>query len=278
MTAICLLIFQGQKAVILEQDHALRGDLVRESVMCVYVEGATLGGLLGLEHDPQNPADRFIQGRLRQFAGAHRFDDGLDAPILWAGHLPIQPAAERGHAVAHGAPIRNHQPLEAPFILEDLGQEDMMLGSEGAVHLVIGAHHRPGLRLLDGLLEGGQVDFAQGAFVHLGADAEALKFLVVGGVMLERGAHAFRLHALDEVDRQLSGQVRILGEIFKVAAPQRRALHVDARPQHDIHVSGRWLLPPAPRPSSPISATSQVDALHEAVGKQVAGKLCMAME
>jgi hypothetical protein len=31
-------------------------------------------------------------------------------------------------------------------------------------------------------------------------------------------------------------------------------------------------------PNSPISATSQVDALQEAVGKQVAGKLCMAME
>ena len=31
-------------------------------------------------------------------------------------------------------------------------------------------------------------------------------------------------------------------------------------------------------PSSPSSATSQVDALQEAVGKQVAGKLCMAIE
>ena len=31
-------------------------------------------------------------------------------------------------------------------------------------------------------------------------------------------------------------------------------------------------------PSSRISSTSQVDALHEAVGKQVAGRLCMAIE
>ncbi len=151
-----------------------------------------------------------------------------------------------------------------------------MLGSEDAVDLVIGAHHRPGLRLLDGLLEGGQVDFAERAFVHLGADAEALKFLVVGGVMLERGAHAFRLHAPDEVDRQLAGQVGILGEVFEVAPPQRRALHVDARTQHDIHMQGDGFLASA-APSSPISATSQVDAptplVHNVIWPAVAGSV-----
>ena len=185
-----LLAFERQEAVVLEQHHAFGGDFVRQFVMRIHIERSVFGRFLGFENDAQDAADRFIENGFIQFPGADRFHNRLDAPLLRAGHFQIEAALERGHPVTHRAPVRDDQALEAPFIFEDIGQQVVMLGSKCAVDLVIRAHHRPGFGLLDGFFKGGQVDFAQGALIHFGADAEALEFLVVGGIMLERGAHA----------------------------------------------------------------------------------------
>ncbi len=98
--------------------------------MRVHVEGAALGRFAGLEDNAQDAANGFIQDRLVQFAGADGFDDGLDAAVLRAGHFQIQPALQCSHPVAHGAPVRDDQPLEAPFIFQDIGQQVVMLGAK----------------------------------------------------------------------------------------------------------------------------------------------------
>ena len=56
--------------------------------------------------------------------------------------------------------------------------------------------------------------------------------LVVGGEMLDGGAHVFALHALDVGRGDLAGQVGILGEVFKVAAAEGAALDVHRGAQH----------------------------------------------
>ena len=96
-----------------------------------------------------------------------------------------------------------------------------MFRGEGAIHLVVRAHHRPGLGLLDSLFKRRQIDLAQRAFVHLGANAEALELLVVSGIVFERGTHSFGLNPTDDAGRHFPGQIGILGEIFKVAPTQR---------------------------------------------------------
>ena len=139
------------------------------------------------------------------------------------------------------------------------------------VDLVVGAHHRPRLRVLHHVLERGQVDLAQGAFVHLGADPQPVGLLVVRGEVLQRGADTPALHAVDHRGREHAGQPRILGEVLEVAPAQRRSLHVDARAEHHRHAAGAAPRPPAPRPTSAKISGSHDDASADAVGKQVAG-------
>ena len=272
-----LLTFERQQAVVLEQHHAFGGDLVRQFVMRVHIEGSGFGRLFGFEDNAQDAAHRFVQHGFIQFAGADGFHDSLDAPILRTGHFPIQAAFQGGHPVTHRAPVRDNQSLEAPFVFENFGQQVVMFGGECAVELVVGAHHRPGLGLFDCFFKGGQVDFAQGALIHFGADAEALEFLVVGGIMLERSAHALALNAVDDAGSHFPGQVRVFGKILEVAAAQRGAFHVGAGAEQNIHVQGDAFLGQA-SPILWIKSTSQVEARQEAVGKQVAGKLSIAIE
>src|SRR5918998_920360 len=89
------------------------------------------------------------------------------------------------------------------------------------VHLVVGTHHCPRLAGLDHPLEGRQVDLPQGALVDLGVDPEPVGLLVVGGVVLHRGADTAGLDAVDDADGEFAGQVRILGEVLEVPSAQR---------------------------------------------------------
>ena len=52
--------------------------------------------------------------------------------------------------------------------------------------------------------------------------------------MFGAGGDALRLFALDVIDGDARGQERVFAEIFKIAAAQRGALDVEARPQHDV--------------------------------------------
>ena len=101
-------------------------DLARQRVMRLDIERAALRRFGGLEDDAQNAAHRFIQHGLVQLAGPHGVYHGLHASILRAGHFQIETAAQRSHPIVHRAPIGDHQPLKAPFVLEDVHQQVMM--------------------------------------------------------------------------------------------------------------------------------------------------------
>ena len=126
-----------------------------------------------------------------------------------------------------GAPVGHDDALEAPLVTQHVGQQPVILGGVHAVDTVVGAHDGPRLGGLDDVFEGRQVDLAQGALADAGIDAQTVGLLVVGGEVLERGAHALGLHAGDDADRLMAGQVRVLGPIFEAAAAERVALDVD---------------------------------------------------
>ena len=79
---------------------------------------------------------------------------------------------------------------------------------------------RPGLRLFDGDLKGGQVDFAQRTFVYARIDAKTLVFLIICSKMLERCADAAALDAFDQAGGQFAGEIGILREILEIAPAQ----------------------------------------------------------
>ncbi len=60
--------------------------------------------------------------------------------------------------------------------------------------------------------------------------------------MLERRAHALALDALDEGGGHFAGQIGVFGEVFEVAAAQRRALHVGSGAEDNAHTLGNGLL------------------------------------
>ncbi len=129
------------------------------------------------------------------------------------------------------APVGHHHPVVGPLALEDVGQEVAVVGGVGPVDPVVGGHDGPGIGGLHGHLEGGQVELAQGALVDLGAHGHAGRFLVVDGVVLERGADPLALQTLDVGGPQGSGQERILRIGLEVTAPVGDAHNVDGRGQ-----------------------------------------------
>ena len=117
-----------------------------------------------------------------------------------------------------------------------------MLGGVGAVHPVVGGHHRPRLRLLDRHLEGRQVDLAQGSLPHLRADRVALELGVVADEVLDAGADVPALHAANVADRDTCGEVGILRVALEVASGQRRAVDVHRRCQQHLGALAARLL------------------------------------
>ena len=183
--------------------------------------------------EPQHAGDRGVEHLLGQRAVGDRLDDGAIADPEVRRHLQIQPGGQRGNPVGHRAPVGHHQPVETPLLAQHLGEQPPVLGGVRAVDLVVGAHDRPRPGGGDHVLERGQVDLAQRALVDLGVDAEPVGLLVVGGEVLDAGAHPLALQPLDEPGRDASGQVRVLGDVLEVAPAQRRTLDVDTGPEHD---------------------------------------------
>ncbi len=117
-----------------------------------------------------------------------------------------------------------------------------MLGHRGAVDRVVGGHDAPGVGLGDDGLEGGQVQLAQGAFGEQVVHREALGLGVVGDEVLDGGADAARLDALDIAGADLAGQVRVLAVRLEVAAAERRAVQVDGGREEDVDLLAAGLL------------------------------------
>ena len=70
------------------------------------------------------------------------------APEHAKRHLQVLSGLERGHAISDPEDeIAHHNALKAPALLEDLLQQQRMLAAPGAVHAVVGAHHRTRARL-----------------------------------------------------------------------------------------------------------------------------------
>ncbi len=57
---------------------------------------------------------------LVEVAGAHRVDDRPVAPPELRRHLEVEPRGDGGHPVVHRAPVRDHQPVEAPLVAQHL--------------------------------------------------------------------------------------------------------------------------------------------------------------
>ena len=227
-------------AVVLQQHEALRGRAAGQRMVRPRVRIRRAPGP-GPQHQPEHPGHRLVEHRLREPPGGHRGDDGPVAEPEVGRHLQVQPGGQGGDPVMHRAPVRHDQPVEAPLVPEHLGQQPPVLRRVLAVDLVVGAHHRPRPGCGDHVLEGGQVDLAQGALVHVGADPEPVGLLVVRREVLHARPDLLRLQAVHQPGGEPAGQERVLGQVLEVAPAQRRALDVDPGAEDDRDVLGARL-------------------------------------
>ena len=130
--------------------------------------------------------------------------------------------------VPAAAPVAHHHAVKAPFSLEDVKQKAFVVAVELAVVEVVRAHYRPCVALAHGGLEGGEVDFVQGAVVQIAAGGGTAHLLVVDGKVLDAGRHAVLLHALYVRHHHLACEVRVFSHVLEVTAVERGAADVDA--------------------------------------------------
>jgi hypothetical protein len=191
------------------------------------------------QHDAQVAPRLVVDERGRELSIAQTVEEGAREEVVVVGpvaraHLEIQ-AIEGGLTRVVGAvPVGHDQALKAPLALEHLVEQIVVVAAVLSAELVVGAHHRQHARLLYGRLEGGQVDLAQRALVHLDVDRAALDLLVVRGEVLDARGDLLRLHAADVAHGEPGRQVGVLAQVLESAAAQRRAQDIDAWPQQDV--------------------------------------------
>ena len=139
------------------------------------------------------------------------------------------------NGVASAAPVGHHHSLVSPLITQDGGEQVASLAGHGAVDEVIRAHHRPGVRLLDGYLEVFQVYLPCRPLAHYGIVAQSGGLLLVEGEMLYRRAHALALYAVDISRRYVAREHGVFRVVFEVASAQWVALYAHTGGEEHVH-------------------------------------------
>ena len=222
--------------LVLQQYHALRRQFPGQLVILLLIPGRVrLGVVVVFLIDPQDPLHAGVHVRLRDPAFPHRPEHLPVVNAAGGGHLQIHARQDSRHPVRHGAPVADHVSLKAPFLPQHVRQQPFVDVGVHAVDPVIAAHDGPGLGLFHRGLEARQVDFPQRPLVDLAAGGHPPVLLVVGGEMLQAGAHVPALDALDDAGGHLPRQIGILAHVLKVPPAQGAALDVDGGPQVDGH-------------------------------------------
>ena len=99
---------------------------------------------------------------------------------------------------------------------------------------VIRAHDGPCPTLLDGSLEGREIDLMQGAVADDDVHLMPVFLIVVQGIVLHTGSNALRLKTLDVRHHHSGGEPGVFTHILKVAAIKRCAVDVHTRAQYDM--------------------------------------------
>ena len=140
----------------------------------------------------------------------------------------------------HCAPVAHHPAAIPPVLLQDLGQQELVLPGPFAIDLVIGAHDRAGVAVFDGDLKSQQVALAQGCLINPCIDHMAAGLLVIERKVFEGADNLVGLRALDPCARQFPCEQGVFAQIFEIATAAWLAGQVGTAAQQNIEplVSG----------------------------------------
>ena len=140
------------------------------------------------------------------------------------------------------APVGNHSPVEAPFLLEYPVQNPVVMAEVLALKQVVCTHDRPCSAFLNCHLEGRKIYFIQGPVIHDCIVCVSVCFLIVQREMLHAHRDSVLLYLLNIRHGHLSGQIRVLAHIFEVAAAKRGAVDVHTRTEKHVLLTVARLL------------------------------------
>ena len=149
------------------------------------------------------------------------------------GHLDILSGQRGFPGIAHAEDeVGHHKALEAPLLLENLGEQHVVLPAPLAIDAVIGAHDRSNA-FFHGALEMAQVDLVERARRDGHIHAEAGVFHRIQGVMLGAGHHVL-LHAAHQSSPKFAQVHGIFAVGFLCAPPGRMSQQVDTYAAEEI--------------------------------------------
>ena len=157
----------------------------------------------------QEAADVAVKVGLVKCSVFNGGDDALNL-VGHAGFHEIVACVDGGHSAFLVAPVGHDDAAEAPLVPEDGGEETVVLLGKFTVDFVVGAHHCPGIGLLDGNFKALEVEFAKDTGAEAGVILHAVYFLVVGCKVFYGNANAVALDAAYVCCGHFTGEEGIL--------------------------------------------------------------------
>ncbi len=230
---------QWQHAIIFQQYHALAGNITGQPMVPVPVKYRM--GIPVFQKTPADMEDAFHGSVQNGFLQPAFPNSPYDLSIIYtsaSGHLQILAGNQPGYPVVTGAPVRHNISVKSPFLPQDFRQQAGTLGHIFPVDPIVAAHDCPWLCLADHLLKRSQVNLPQGSLIDFSRNRHTPFFLIVGGKVFYTYAHMLALNPFSKGSAQLSGQIRILGIVFKIPTAQGTSLDIDSRPKEHADIFG----------------------------------------
>ena len=195
-------------AVVFEQHHGLRGNLCGKIAVSGVVDASAAFYLCesgALDHKPQHVGAGSVQHLHVERAVVCSSNDQCRI-FCAAGHVDIVARVDLFCNRAARSPVGHDHALKAAFLSQVRGQQIVGQSHARAVDEIVRGHdgirggiaHRHAERL--------EVDLTQRALGYVCADRSARGFLIVGGKVLKRNAHARGLNALRISRSDIGGQ------------------------------------------------------------------------
>ena len=244
-------------ALVLQQHDAVLGNLERRVIVCLAAQEATgaVAGHRGAEVEAQHAAHLLVEFAGGEFAFLDEFlvGQGQVVSIVGVACTPCQavgPTAElHVQAVLDGllgvvgsSPVADDHTVILPVAFQYLVECVLVVAAVLVLVQIVGTHDAPGVALLNGGLECGQVDLAQGAVTDDDIDLMTVLLIVVQAEVFDTRCRAGALQPLDVGGHHARCQQRVLTHVLEVAAVQRCAVDVHTGSQdHVLAAVARFL-------------------------------------
>ena len=244
------LQLQRQHAtIVLQQHYALLGYLLGSVIMALAAQESipALAVHRGAEEEAQHPPHLVVELLFRQFALPDKLFVGIGHVVAVVGiglahcqsvgpcaKLHVEPVQHGLHGVVRATPVGHHHAIVAPVAFQYLVEHDVVVAVVLPPVEVVSTHDAPSACLGDCRLESRQINLMERAVVYHYVHLMAVFLIVVERIVLHASGNALRLQPLDIWHHHAAGQIGVFAHVLEVAAVERRAVDVDARPQYHV--------------------------------------------